>query len=93
MSSPLLLVENLEVFYGSIQALKGVSFSVNEGEVVSLIGANGAGKTTTLKAVSGLVPHQGQISFNGNNLAAVPTHQRVGLGIAQSLKAAASFPK
>ncbi|KYG70414.1 ABC transporter ATP-binding protein [Bdellovibrio bacteriovorus] len=93
MSSPLLTVENLEVFYGSIQALKGVSFYVNEGEVVSLIGANGAGKTTTLRAISGLVPVQGQISFANQNLVKVPTHKRVNLGIAQSPEGRGVFPQ
>ncbi|WP_374075544.1 ABC transporter ATP-binding protein [Bdellovibrio bacteriovorus] len=93
MSSPLLIVENLEVFYGSIQALKGISFTVNEGEVVSLIGANGAGKTTTLRAISGLVPNSGQISFNGQNLNVVPTFKRVGLGIAQSPEGRGVFPQ
>ncbi|WP_373998274.1 ABC transporter ATP-binding protein [Bdellovibrio bacteriovorus] len=93
MSSPLLTVENLEVFYGSIQALKGVSFYVNEGEVVSLIGANGAGKTTTLRAISGLVPVQGQISFANQNLIKVPTHKRVNLGIAQSPEGRGVFPQ
>ncbi|MEK2646801.1 ABC transporter ATP-binding protein [Bdellovibrio sp. BCCA] len=93
MSSPLLIVENLEVFYGSIQALKGISFSVNEGEVVSLIGANGAGKTTTLRAISGLVPNSGQISFNGQNLNVVPTFKRVELGIAQSPEGRGVFPQ
>ncbi|KYG68480.1 ABC transporter ATP-binding protein [Bdellovibrio bacteriovorus] len=93
MSSPLLTVENLEVFYGSIQALKGVSFYVNEGEVVSLIGANGAGKTTTLRAISGLVPVQGQISFANQNLTKVPTHKRVNLGIAQSPEGRGVFPQ
>ncbi|WP_295906081.1 ABC transporter ATP-binding protein [uncultured Bdellovibrio sp.] len=93
MSSPLLIVENLEVFYGSIQALKGISFSVDEGEVVSLIGANGAGKTTTLRAISGLVPNSGQISFNGQNLNVVPTFKRVGLGLAQSPEGRGVFPQ
>lgn len=93
MSSPLLIVENLEVFYGSIQALKGISFTVDEGEVVSLIGANGAGKTTTLRAISGLVPNSGQISFNGQNLNIVPTFNRVGLGIAQSPEGRGVFPQ
>ncbi|KHD89083.1 MAG: amino acid ABC transporter ATPase [Bdellovibrio sp. ArHS] len=93
MTSPLLTVENLEVFYGSIQALKGVSFYVNEGEVVSLIGANGAGKTTTLRAISGLVPVQGQISFASQNLNKVPTFKRVNLGIAQSPEGRGVFPQ
>lgn len=84
MSSPMLKVENLQVFYGSIQALKGISFHVNKGEVISLIGANGAGKTTTLRALSGIVPSQGTVHLNGQDLLCVPPFKRVGLGIAQS---------
>lgn len=93
MSSPLLKVENLEVFYGAIQALKGISFDVHKGEVVSLIGANGAGKTTTLRAISGLVPSKGNISFSGRSLQNTPTHQRVSLGIAQSPEGRGVFPQ
>lgn len=93
MSSALLNVENLEVYYGSIHALKGLNFTVNAGEVVSLIGANGAGKTTTLRAISGLVPVQGKIEFSGKNLVTVPTHQRVSLGIAQSPEGRGVFPQ
>lgn len=93
MSSPLLKVENLEVFYGAIQALKGISFDVHKGEVVSLIGANGAGKTTTLRAISGLVPAKGSISFAGKSLQTIPTHQRVSLGIAQSPEGRGVFPQ
>ncbi len=93
MSSPLLTAENLEVFYGSIQALKGISFFVNTGEIVSLIGANGAGKTTTLRAISGLVPNKGQISFAGQNLNVVPTYKRVSLGLAQSPEGRGVFPQ
>ncbi|MBV2168452.1 MAG: ABC transporter ATP-binding protein [Bdellovibrio sp.] len=93
MSSSLLTIENLEVFYGSIQALKGISFSVNTGEIVSLIGANGAGKTTTLRAISGLVPNKGNISFAGQNLNVVPTFKRVSLGLAQSPEGRGVFPQ
>lgn len=93
MNSPLLKVENLEVFYGSIQALKGISFTVDAGEIVSLIGANGAGKTTTLRAISGLVPAQGVITFDGHNLGNVPIFKRVSLGIAQSPEGRGVFPQ
>lgn len=93
MSSPILAVNNLEVFYGAIHALKGVSFEVKAGEVVSLIGANGAGKTTTLRALSGLVNAKGAISFKGQDLISVPTHKRVGLGIAQSPEGRGVFPQ
>lgn len=84
MQAPMISAENLSVYYGSIQALKGISFHVNKGEIVSLIGANGAGKTTTLRALSGLVPSQGSITLHGKDLQVVPTHERVKLGIAQS---------
>ena len=66
MSEPLLKVENLNVYYGMIQALKGISFEVNQGEIVSLIGANGAGKTTTLHTITGLIrPKQGSVLYKG----------------------------
>lgn len=94
MKSPLLTVENLEVFYGSIQALKGISFTVNAGEIVSLIGANGAGKTTTLRAISGLVSIQsGAVTFDGQSLNNVPTFKRINLGIAQSPEGRGVFPQ
>ena len=80
----MLSVKDLNVYYGSIHAIKGVSFEVNEGEIVTLIGANGAGKTTTLHAISGLLkPKSGEISFCGNNLAAMEAHKIIGLGLAQ----------
>ncbi|WP_413292599.1 ABC transporter ATP-binding protein [Bdellovibrio sp. HCB185ZH] len=93
MSSPIISAENLNVYYGSIQALKGITFHVNKGEIVSLIGANGAGKTTTLRALSGLVPSQGKIELHGKDLSVVPTHQRVKLGIAQSPEGRGVFPQ
>ncbi len=84
MSEPLLKVENIHVYYGSIHAIKGVSFEVNEGEIVSLIGANGAGKSTTLNAVSGLLrPREGSIGFRGLNLTKTPPHRIVSMGVAQ----------
>ena len=80
----LLEIKNLSVYYGVIQALKGISFSVDRGEIVALIGANGAGKTTTLHTISGLIePKGGEILFNGDNITKVPGHKRVGMGIAQ----------
>lgn len=84
MSQQILDVRDLHVSYGSIHAIKGISFHVNQGEVVSLIGANGAGKTTTLRAVSGLVSPKGSIQFMGSDLVSVPCHKRVHLGLAQS---------
>lgn len=84
MSTELLKVENLEVFYGSIHALKGISFHINKGEVISLIGANGAGKSSTLRALSGLVPNKGKIIFQNEDLTPIPAFQRVSRGLAQS---------
>lgn len=80
----LLEVRDLNASYGSIHALKGVSFDVREKEIVSLIGANGAGKTTTLRAISGLIGATGTLKFAGQDLKAIPAHKRVGLGLAQS---------
>ncbi len=83
MSEPLLQVKDLEVYYGVIQALKGISFHVNRGEIVSLIGANGAGKTTTLHTVTGLLhPKHGSITYNGQDLTKVPAHKIVSMGLA-----------
>ncbi len=79
----LLKVEDLNVYYGSIHAIKGVSFEVNKGEIVTLIGANGAGKSTTLNTVSGLIrPKQGIITFKDESLVGVPAHKMVGKGMA-----------
>ena len=80
----LLEVKDLQVFYGVIQALKGVSFEVNEGEIVTLIGANGAGKTTTMQSIAGLIPVKGgQILFNGQDITNKPGHKIVSLGLSQ----------
>jgi len=80
----MLEVNDINVYYGSIHAIKGVSFEVNEGEIISLIGANGAGKTTTLHTISGLLKSTtGSVSFLGQNLAHVPAHKIVSLGLAQ----------
>lgn len=79
----LLKVENLHVYYGAIHAIKGISFEVNEGEIVTLIGANGAGKSTTLNTIAGLLkPRSGSIVFDGHNMAAVPASKTVSLGMA-----------
>ncbi len=79
----MLEVKDLEVSYGVIRAIKGISFHVEEGEVVALIGANGAGKTTTLHTVTGLLnPDKGQILFEGQELSKVPAHKIVSLGMA-----------
>lgn len=81
--APLLQVDNIEVYYGVIKALKGISFEVNKGEIVALIGANGAGKTTILHTVTGLLkPKTGKISFKGNDITKVPAHKIVTMGMA-----------
>ena len=82
--SQILKVDNINVYYGAIHAIKGISFEVNEGEVVTLIGANGAGKSTTLQTVSGLLHSRtGSIEFNGENLGKIPPHLIVRKGLAQ----------
>ena len=82
--SQILKVDNINVYYGAIHAIKGISFEVNEGEVVTLIGANGAGKSTTLQTVSGLLHSRtGSIEFAGENLAKIPPHIIVRKGLAQ----------
>ena len=91
-SNVILDVKDLNVHYGGIHALKGVNFDVREGEIVSLIGANGAGKTTTLRAISGIVPFKGSVSFRGESLAGVPAHKIVGLGLAHSPEGRGVFP-
>lgn len=79
----MLEVKNLEVHYGVIQALKGISFEVNKGEVIALIGANGAGKTTTLQTITGMLkPTSGEILFEGQDIAKVPGHRIVSMGMA-----------
>ncbi len=89
----LLRVENLEVFYGEFQALYGVSFHVDEGEIVALLGANGAGKTTTLKTISGLLtPRSGRIFYEGRDITHMPPHRRVEAGIAHVPEGRGIFP-
>lgn len=84
MSHALLEVQDLHVYYGAIHAVKGISFQVKQGEIVSLIGSNGAGKTSTLRALSGLADSRGRIVMNGHNLQTIPSHQRILHGMAQS---------
>jgi len=80
----LLEVQDLNVYYGAIHALQGISFSVDEGEIVTLIGANGAGKSTTLRTISGLLrPRRGQIIFRGQDITMTPAERIVSLGIGQ----------
>lgn len=79
----MLEVKDIEVYYGMIQAIKGISFEVNEGEVIALIGANGAGKTTTLHTITGLLqPKKGSILFEGKDITKIPAHKIVSLGMA-----------
>ncbi len=78
-------IKDLRVHYGKIEAIKGVSVVVNEGEIVTLIGANGAGKTTMLKTISGLRPvTSGQILFNGEDISKMPAYKRADLGLSQA---------
>ena len=80
----LLEIKDLQVFYGVIQALKGVDFTVNEGEIVTLIGANGAGKTTIMQSIMGLIPiHSGSVTYDGQDITKMPGHQIVHLGMTQ----------
>ena len=79
----MLEVKDLEVYYGMIQAIKGISFEVNQGEVIALIGANGAGKTTTLHTITGLLsPKKGSVMFEGTDITKVPAHKIVSMGMA-----------
>ena len=90
----MLEVKDLKVAYGKILAVKNISFSVEEGQVVTLIGTNGAGKTTTLRTISGLIrPSSGEILFQGKRIDAVPAHQIVMLGLAHSPEGRKIFPK
>jgi branched-chain amino acid transport system ATP-binding protein len=83
--APLLNVENLHVAYGIVPVLRNIQLHVNQGEVVTLIGANGAGKTTLMRTLSGLLtPKSGTISFDGKDISRVPAHRRVAMGLAQS---------
>ena len=92
--SAMLEVKDLEVSYGKIIAVKGISFTVDEGEVVTLIGTNGAGKTTTLRTISGLLrPSGGEILFRGERIDATPAHQIVSLGLAHSPEGRRIFPR
>jgi branched-chain amino acid transport system ATP-binding protein len=94
MDEALLDVKDIHVFYGSIEAVKGMSFHVNRGEIVCLIGANGAGKTTTLRTVSGLLrPAEGAIFYEGQRTDLVPAHEIVRLGVAQSPEGRRIFPR
>jgi branched-chain amino acid transport system ATP-binding protein len=90
----LLRVDDIHTYYGSIEALKGVTIEVHEGEIVTLIGANGAGKSTTLRSINGLNhPRQGTIEFRGRNITRAAPHDVVRLGISQSPEGRKLFPR
>ena len=90
----MLKVDNLEVAYGNIKAIKGISLEVNQGEIVTLIGSNGAGKSTTLRAISGILkPRGGSITFNGERIDCVEGHEIVAKGICQSPEGRRIFPR
>jgi branched-chain amino acid transport system ATP-binding protein len=89
----LLEISDLHVFYGKVEALKGISLTVNEGEIVSMIGANGAGKTTTLRTISGLRKvTQGTVRFGGEDITHMAGHKRVELGLCQAPEGRGIFP-
>ncbi len=89
----MLEVEQLDVFYGDFQALQGVSFMIQEREIVAILGSNGAGKSTTLKTIAGLIrPTSGHVTFNGLNLGKVSGDKRVGLGICLVIEGRGLFP-
>ncbi|MCU0494517.1 MAG: ABC transporter ATP-binding protein [Chloroflexaceae bacterium] len=91
---PLLELRDVHSYYGNIHALKGISITVEQGEVVTLIGSNGAGKSTTLRTISGLLsPRQGQVLLNGKRIDHTPAHDIVKLGISQSPEGRRIFPK
>ena len=90
----MLKVDNLDVYYGSIQALRGVSLDINEGEIVTLIGANGAGKTTLLMTLSGIIkPASGTIEFLGTRIDKLLPHKIVSLGMSQVPQGRLLFPE
>jgi branched-chain amino acid transport system ATP-binding protein len=94
MGEVLLDVKDIHVFYGNIEAVKGMSFHVDRGEIVCLIGANGAGKTTTLRTVSGLLrPREGAIFYDDQRIDMIPAHEIVALGVAQSPEGRRIFPR
>ncbi len=91
---PILKVTDVHTFYGRIEALKGISLEVHEGEIVTLIGSNGAGKSTTLRSINGLnSPREGSIEFQGQTITDRPAHEIVKLGIAQSPEGRRLFPR
>ena len=92
--APVLEINDIHTYYGAIHALKGISLTVNEGEIVTLLGANGAGKSTTLRSINGLNrPRQGTIRFQGRDITSTPAHEIVKRGIAQSPEGRRLFPR
>ena len=92
--NPLLQVRDLDVRYGAIRAIKGIDFTVEEGEIVALLGANGAGKTTTQKTISGMLqPAAGSITFDGQRIDGIPAHRLIGLGICHVPEGRHVFPR
>jgi branched-chain amino acid transport system ATP-binding protein len=93
-AEPILRLEGVHTFYGTIEALKGISLEVYEGEIVTLIGANGAGKSTTLRSINGLnTPREGSIVFEGKNITRTAPHEIVSRGISQSPEGRRLFPR
>ncbi len=91
--APLLELRNLNTFYGHIHALKGIDLVINEGEIVTLVGANGAGKSTTLRTISGIVrPRQGSVVYQGNDISGRPAHEIAALGIGHVPEGRRIFP-
>jgi branched-chain amino acid transport system ATP-binding protein len=92
--APVLVVDDIHTFYGTIEALKGITLEVHEGEIVTLIGANGAGKSTTLRSISGIVPPRtGRIVFSGREIQGLPAHTVAEIGIAQAPEGRRIFPR
>jgi branched-chain amino acid transport system ATP-binding protein len=93
-TTPLLELRNVHSYYGNIQALKGISLTVNEGEIVTLIGSNGAGKSTTLRTISGIIhPRSGEILLDNKRIDHIPPHDVVKLGVLQSPEGRRIFPR
>jgi branched-chain amino acid transport system ATP-binding protein len=93
-ATPALDLQNVHAYYGHIHALKGVSLTVNHGEIVTLIGANGAGKTTTLRTISGIIhPQHGEVRLNGNRIDREAPHRIVSMGVCQSPEGRRIFPR
>ena len=92
-NSPLLRAENIYAGYGRIDVLKDISISVGSGEIITVIGSNGAGKTTLLRTLSGLIPHRGEVSFDGRNLGDVQAHELIPLGLIHVPEGRKIFPR